>query len=1009
MWEGCPMRFRIRFQVSIVSAILLIIAAMTAATLGSVHMASTRAAQDSAEHLFQQVAQGARASIDRQVGETLSLATLGAARPDIAGVGGDGLDFAPLPFMLAALDQHPALYSLYYAFADGSFVQVIATREDRRILDAVQSPPDAAWIVRAISGAGDGRRQTWTFLNRRHQVIATRAAAADFDPRGRPWYTAALETGGPHLSAAYVFHSLGQPGLTAAHRLADRAGVFGVDITLAGLSRFVAGQAISEHGGVVLFDDQSRVLALSPVLGRPDRPLQPLRDFPSPLVQTVAVAAGGQGLRVLDRDGQTIMLHLSRWHEGGDQGIGIGVAVVAPTRDFQAHIDAMRNRILGLALGGLVLFVPAALLFSSSMAQSIRALMADADRVRRLDFTTGAVPRSHIVEFDELGEAFGLMKHTLATRQRQLDETQEKLARLVHLGIAMSAERDTSRLLEMVMMGAKELTNADGGMLCIRSDDDWLHVQILRNDSLKVAMGGTSGNEVTIPSIPMFDADGRPNHRNVVSHAVHRQTTVVIDDAYDSKTFDFSGTRAADRRNGYRSKSFMTVPLKPRGGEVIGALQLTNARPQGSDEVVPFSPEIQRFIEALAAQAATALYNRELLAAQERLMDSMIQLIAGAIDAKSPYTGAHCERVPELALMLAEQAAGQTSGPLADFRFRTEEEWREFRIGAWLHDCGKVVTPEYVVDKATKLETIHNRIHEVRTRFEVVLRDARIAQLEALAAGADAAAAEAAFQARKAQLEKDFAFVAECNLGGESLAPEKVERLKRIAQTPWMRHFDDRLGLAHQELRRRAAYPPAPLPAPEALLADKPWHVIPRDRDVNRAYHDLGFKVPVPDSLYNLGEVYNLSVSHGTLTAEDRFKIKEHIMQTIAMLERLPFPKALKRVPEYAGTHHETLDGTGYPRKLNAAQLSVPSRIMAIADIFEALTASDRPYKKANTLSEAVCILSSFKKKGHIDPDLFNLFLTSGVYRRYAERYLKPEQLDAVDVAAFVGRAESAA
>nr|WP_241004133.1 HD domain-containing phosphohydrolase [Magnetospirillum aberrantis] len=595
------------------------------------------------------------------------------------------------------------------------------------------------------------------------------------------------------------------------------------------------------------------------------------------------------------------------------------------------------------------------------------------------------------------------MKETLAVRKQQLEQTQDKLARLIDLGIAMSAERDSNRLMEMVLLGAKELTNADGGTLYIRGDDDRLHFQILRNDTLNVALGGTSGNAVTIPPVPMFDDEGHANHRNVVSHAVHEQVTVTIADAYDSNTFDFSGTRVFDERNGYRSKSFMTVPLKPRGGDVIGALQLINARQPGSDEVIAFSPEIQRFIEALAAQAATALYNRELLTAQERLMDSMIQLIAGAIDAKSPYTGGHCERVPELALMLAEEATRQTAGPLAAFRFETPEQWREFRIGAWLHDCGKVVTPEYIVDKATKLETIYNRIHEVRMRFEVLLRDAAIERLEAVAAGADAAATDTAFEARKAQLMDDFAFVAECNVGSEFFAPEKVERLKQIAAQTWKRHFDDRLGLAHEELKRYAAHPPAPLPATEPLLSDKPWHVIARDGGINRAYTDLGFKVPVPENLYNLGEIYNLSISRGTLTVEDHFKIKEHIMQTIAMLERLPFPKHLKRVPEYAGTHHEALAGTGYPRALTAKELSVPARIMAIADIFEALTASDRPYKKAKTLSESVKILSFFKKDGHIDPDLFDLFLTSGVYRDYAERFLLPDQIDDVDVAAYVG------
>ncbi len=999
------MAFRIRFQVSIVTAILLIIGAMTAATLVSVYVASTRTADETAAHLFSQVARGAHASIDRQVGQTLALANLGAVQTGMDGIDDNGMASPAMPFLFTALQQDRALYSLYYGFSDGSFLQVIAARGDGRIVEAHQAPPGTVWIVRAITGKAEGRRQIWTFLDGDRKTVSSRIDPKPaYDPRERPWYAAAMAADGAQMSAAYVFNSLRQPGLTASRRVAGGDGVFGVDITLAGLGAFVAGQPISAQGGMALFDDSGRVLALSPSLGGDTlAPLSLLKDAQNPLAQAIAAAQGdraGKPLRTVQHQGRALMLHLDRWQ--GTGGHGISVAVVAPAEDFGAHIQAMRSQILVLAVVSLILFVPAALIFSNRMAEGVRALVADAGRVRDMNFTDSAPVRSRIVEFDELGDAFALMKRDLASRKRQLDETQDKLGRLVDLGIAMSAERDSNRLMEMVLLGAKELTNADGGTLYIRGDDDRLHFQILRNDSLNVALGGTSGNAVTIPPVPMFDAEGKPNHRNVVSHAVHENAPVVIADAYDSTSFDFSGTRIFDERNGYRSKSFLTVPLKPRGGDVIGALQLINARLPGSDEVVPFSPDIQRFVEALAAQAATALYNRDLLSAQERLMDSMIQLIAGAIDAKSPYTGGHCERVPELALMLAEVAGEQTSGPLADFRFQTDEEWREFRIGAWLHDCGKVITPEYIVDKATKLETIHNRIHEVRARFEVLLRDARIQQLEAVAAGADPAAAEAAFAARKAQLQEDFAFVADCNVGGEFFAPEKVERLKQIAAQTWLRHFDDRLGLAHEELKRYADHPPQPLPAEEPLLADKPWHVIPRDGGINRAYADLGFKVPVPQNLYNMGEIYNLSISRGTLTVEDHFKIKEHIMQTIAMLERLPFPKHLKRVPEYAGTHHETLTGSGYPRAIDYTGLSVPSRIMAIADIFEALTASDRPYKKAKTLSESVKILSFFKKDGHIDPDLFDLFLTSGAYRAYAERFLLPEQIDEVDITAYV-------
>jgi len=1006
------MHMKIRFNIGIVTAILLMITAMTAATLASVWLVSSRTAEETAGHLFSSVTSTARERFDRLMGEVLVLASLGAAQDVKIEELGNGLDMPLLPLLLTALDENPALYSLYYGFPDGRFLQVISTQGEGPVLTAHEAPVGTRWIVRTISsfnGERDpqtdtySRVQMWTFLDRSLQPIGDRVEQSPrYDPRKRPWYMGALLEDKPQLSSPYVFSSLQQPGITASKRLNNGLGVFGVDVTLTELSRFVSELDISENGGVILSDDVGRVIAMSPRFGLHPL-LTPMNDIELELVQVVNRAHQGQkdsdGIRLVEYENDKVMVHHMSWQTGGRH---MNIAAVAPVDDFVSHIRAMQKQILGFALLGLFLFVAIALYFSSRMSESVANLASDADRVRRFDFS-GAPPRtSRIVEFHKLGKAFSRMKKDLSTHTTALEVAEKKLNRLVGLGIAMSAERNSEKLMEMVLLGAKELTNADGGSLYILGDDDQLHFQLVHNDTLDIAHGGTSPHSVEMPSVPLFDETGEPNHRNVVSYCVHKAKTVNTPDAYDHVAFDFSGTRAFDKQNNYKSQSFLTVPLRPRGGDVIGALQLINAREPGQDNPVPFSAEIQDFVEALAAQAATALYNRNLLDAQEKLMDAMIKLIAGAIDAKSPYTGGHCARVPELAIMLAENACEIDEGPLADFRFETDEQWREFRVGAWLHDSGKVVTPEYVVDKATKLEAIYNRIHEVRMRFEVLFRDAEIERLEALAQGVNAEETQAAFERRKAELLDDFAFIADSNVGGEYMAPEAIERLKSIAQTTWLRHFDDRLGLSHGELKRFDEAP-AELPVVEKLLADKPGHVIARESAVHEMYENLGFKLKVPDNLYNHGEIYNLSIGRGTLTEEERFKINEHIMQTIAMLEHLPFPKHLARVPEYAGTHHETLDGTGYPRKLSKDDLSIPARIMAIADIFEALTASDRPYKKPKTLSESVKILSFFKKDGHIDPDLYDLFLTSGVYREYAERFLTPEQIDDVDIEPYLG------
>ncbi|GIU19894.1 MULTISPECIES: HD domain-containing phosphohydrolase [unclassified Shewanella] len=388
---------------------------------------------------------------------------------------------------------------------------------------------------------------------------------------------------------------------------------------------------------------------------------------------------------------------------------------------------------------------------------------------------------------------------------------------------------------------------------------------------------------------------------------------------------------------------------------------------------------------------------------QKELMESFIRLIAQAIDDKSPYTAGHCNRVPELGLMLAEAAQKSETTPFKDFKFNSDDEQREFRIAAWLHDCGKITTPEYIVDKGTKLEAVYNRIHEVRMRFEVLWRDAEIDSLKRRSSGEESNEFyHAELVERRNQLLADFEFIAKANVGGEFMDQESKERLAQLASITWQRHFDDRLGLSPvEELNLSEREDEDVYPVTEPLLSDKPEHIIKR---INKVEFDpkFGIKMAIPEYQYNLGELYNLTISRGTLTAEDRFKINEHVTSTIKMLENLPFPPELARVPRYASTHHETLKGTGYPRKLSAEDLSIPERILVVADIFEALTAADRPYKKAKSLSVAIDILYKMALDEHLDMDIFKLFLSSGIYLEYANKFLAPAQINEVNVAKYL-------
>jgi hypothetical protein len=364
--------------------------------------------------------------------------------------------------------------------------------------------------------------------------------------------------------------------------------------------------------------------------------------------------------------------------------------------------------------------------------------------------------------------------------------------------------------------------------------------------------------------------------------------------------------------------------------------------------------------------------------------------------------------------MVVDAMVRETTGPYASFIMSDDQRY-EFHLGAWLHDCGKVTSPEHIIDKSTKLETIYNRIHEVRMRFEVLWRDAHIDYWKALAegstGGASGEAAEQArrtLEARKAALQDDFAFVARSNVGGESMADADVERLMTLGKTPWTMYFDNRLGLSGEELRRLLVVEPvAPaLPRTSQLLADRADQVVPwgeRKPPVEKGdpKNRYGFDMKLPPNAQNMGELHNLSIRRGTLTEEDRFKINDHIVQTLIMLRSLPWPKNLERVPDIAATHHEKLDGKGYPRQLRGDQLSLPDRVMALADVFEALTAADRPYKQPKTLTESLRIMAFMAKDQHIDPAVFRYFLDTGIWKTFADKYMQPSQIDTVDVAAI--------
>ncbi len=875
-----------------------------------------------------------------------------------------------------ALASSNALSSIYVGYDDGDFFFV------RRIRDAVErsslkAPEGAQFVVQSIDrGDADDTQGIFFFLGKDLETLQRDERpdyAAGYDPRSRGWYKDATTAMGQIKTAPYLFFSNRKVGMTLAARSRVGHSVVGADILLETLSAAMARQKVTPGSQLALVDGDGNVIAHENVaslvtvsaaadaqptlthISKMNVPALPL------LAEQLKRMKPGEHFRSRMKleDGNWLVTISPVALEGA---LPLQLVNAIPENELLAAAIKLRSTSLLLILLIMAIAIPATWFTARAIARPLRALTREADAIRNFEFSQAVEARSFVEEFDRLATTMYRMKRTIR--------------RFLEITAAVAAEEDFDRLLPMLLSETLAAADADAGVLYLASETVLTPVAARRDD----------GTDLIAGMKPLSIAQAGPlmsaSLRDATAHAAELQVA------------DLSGLGEPFAAIG--AKQGIAVPLLNRRQQLVGIMLLLRRTPIENAQL--------SFVRALSGSAAGSLETRELIKAQKDLFEAFIQMIAGAIDAKSPYTGGHCARVPELTKMLARAACAETSGPFRDFQL-TDDQWEEVHVAAWLHDCGKVTTPEYVVDKATKLETIYDRIHEVRMRFEVLKRDAEISCLKSIADGEPEAVARDRLAAELKQLDDDFSFVAICNEGGEFMAPEKVARLKTIAQRTWTRTLDDRIGIAHEEKTRKARVPAPALPVVEPLLADKPEHLFERRvQDCIPEDNKWGFRVQTPELLYNRGELYNLVVARGTLSDEERYKINEHMIQTIAMLEQLPFPKHLRNVPEIAGGHHEKMDGTGYPKRLKKEDMSPLARMMAIADIFEALTAADRPYKKGKTLSEAIKIMSFMKKDQHIDPELFDLFLRSGIHRQYAERFMNPGQNDEVNIAQYLSQ-----
>ena len=853
-----------------------------------------------------------------------------------------------LPQLVESLNANKMISAVYIGYPNGEFL-LVRRLHDPQLLQRYAAPAGTRFLVQSVSKGDDGAvLGEWRFYDPHLTLLQTQLKPDyRYDPRPRPWFIEASGRSTTVLTDPYVFFTTREVGVTMAQRSVDGTAVIGMDVSVNDLAnesqdlRMTPGTetvVIDEQGSVVAYPDLKRVIQQQGGAVRLSR----FDELGIPSLERIH-ANPLQDSRPQPYEVQGKTWYGMRLPLATLVGENFQVLIAVPGDELLADArKVLFNQMLWAAALLAVLLLLGAVL-GQRIGRPLRLLAEQVRGVAGFDFSREVGVRSQVSEVRELSQVLSRMSGTIRHFQA--------------ITLTLSRESQLERMLEGVLGHLVDAAGVKAGAVYLFDDDQSL---------LRLA-AACRGEDYP---------DGLP-----VAEHEHDDLVAIV-----------------KRALALRGRS-LAVVLRDRGQELLGILVLQLDEGQTGDEVgQPF----RQFVEELSGAAAVAIETRQMAEAQQRLLDAMIKLLADAIDAKSPYTGGHCERVPQLAQMLLDQAVQADSGAYADFSM-SEIERYEFRVAAWLHDCGKITSPEYVVDKATKLEGLYNRIHEIRMRFEVLWRDAELVYWQGLAGGAAQQGLQAALERRQAELQEEFAFVARANLGGEFMDEADIERLRQIGQRRWLRHFDNRLGISRDEEERFKGVPPQPLPVQEPLLADRPEQRQPwgaRKPPVVKGdpRNVWGFDMTLPTNASDQGELYNLSIRRGTLNDEERFKINEHIVQTIIMLSSLPFPRQLRRVPDIAGNHHEKMDGSGYPRRLGKADLSIAERVMAIADIFEALTAADRPYKAPKTLSESVKIMVSMARGNHIDGQLLRLFLSSGVYRQYAERFLQEQQIDELDV-----------
>ena len=851
-------------------------------------------------------------------------------------------DPAWLDAMTGILEKNQFLASMYFGKENGSAF-LFQPLYDKNVKQSLSAPVDARLMVRYYN-LGSQRIQ---FYDTNMVLMKEMDVKSDYDPRERVWYSDVENNHQIYMTGPYNFSNPAQDGITFSRKSRSGNAVVAVDLTLNKLSELVQYFEFSTNSNSFLLNSDAEIIAsnqlFSLMIGKELFTAEDL-EFATLIEEFEAEHQSQLSAKTVVWQGKTWEMMISPLTLG-DSDMLRGVNFVSHD-DLFATSSNLRNDLIIISLVSVIISFIIVFYIARRIASPLTYLTDSIENIQRFRFQRKRYQPSHIQEIDKLNKAMGLMENVLLdffTNLRNVARTSKP-----------------EELSESIVTQVKEILSADDCQLFTNSPDS-------RGEFKLSAKSGTT---------PEFKLQSLYDHNP---------------DAFTQSIYELTKSEANHVFTDLDCHSGFIIPLFNRNNDNTGALLIGF-----TVDITDDTRNRLRFVREFIGFNEIVLEHLEKVEEQRNLFHSFVEMTATAVDIKSPYTGGHCQRVPKITKMIAKAAELDTD-KFADFSL-TSKSWEELLVAAWLHDCGKVTTPDYVMDKATKLETIYDRIHEIRMRYEVLKRDAEVTYWQSIAGGMDEAQAQITCDALKDELDKEFAFIASCNPGSEFLDPEKQQRLVEIGARTWLRTLPDDIGVSQQELAKKSNVSKT-LPVTEQVLADKPEHLFGwGEKKQLQANSKRDFKMVQPEYRYNRGELHNLMIKSGTLTPEERYNINDHIVQTYLMLDQLPYPEHLKNVPLIAGSHHEKMNGQGYPLQLKGEEIPIGGRMIAVADVFEALTACDRPYKAAKTLSLSLKIMAFMVKDEHLDGNVFDLFLTQGIYQAYADEYLMPEQLDVVDV-----------